>query len=339
MLADRALDGGPSPWVEGNPWLAKVPPEVPVHRINSGYRPADDLGFNHLIDELRNSLNPESGLPKELLMRYQDLPKVTVPQAAERVAQINAWRAAQKREADLLTANNAATVLHKEYPEKGLKWVEMKVPEGTNPAYLGNKKYEDPLVNTLADALKYEGDQMAHCVGGYCPDVLEGRSRIFSLRDAKGKPHTTIEVRPGEYARADLSEDQFELVRDLARKRGVVPNQSILREALPELPDLPSIIKQIKGFKNGKPDDEYLPYVQDFVKSGKWSDVGDLQNTGLIRHPETGEWVTGASRRQEVLDEIAREQQGFAQGGLVSTGYNPELVNARAAQLEAELFN
>lgn len=385
-----------------NPWLLKVPPDTRVHGITEPHL-VPDLGFDHLIDELRNSLNPESGLPKELLLKYQDLPKVTVPQAAERVAQINAWRAAQKREADLLTANNAATVLHKEYPEKGLKWVEMKRPEqpknwlpdgfsvepvddyfvvkgprgDVNGSGLtkddairwfkrnaGKKYYEGFGEDTLAAALKYEGDQMAHCVGGYCPPVLEGRSRIFSLRDAKGKPHTTIEVNPGEYARADLSEDQFELVRDLARKRGVVPDQRILREALPELPDPPSSIKQIKGFKNGKPDDEYLPYVQDFVKSGKWSDVGDLQNTGLRRTSDAlndmemqklrslgiediPEWVAGEdlNRFSEALGSGLKYSPdgriigGYASGGLVSTGYNPALVNARAAQLEAELFN
>lgn len=371
MLADRALDGGPSPWIEGNSWLAKVPPEVPVHRINSGYRPADDLGFNHLIDELRNSLNPESGLPKELLMRYQDLPKVTVPQAAERVAQINAWRAAQKHEADLLAANNAATVLHKDYPENGLKWVEFKKPEQFPEGWAdmttdgsrfrgpgGEIVGDDPRNKLLAEALKYEGDLMTHCVGGYCPDVLKGRSRIFSLRDAKGKPHTTIEVHPGEYARADLSEDQFELVRDLARKRGVAPNQSILREALPELPDPPPSIKQIKGFKNGKPDDEYLPFIQDFVRAGKWSTIGDFQNAGLIKRsnllqkeqelmPELGDYLTleeiQAMRKGKSWTPIDTDpdmgELNFAQGGLVSTGYNPSLVNARAAQLEAELFN
>jgi hypothetical protein len=45
-------------------------------------------------------------------------------------------------------------------------------------------------------------------------------------------------------------------------------------------------IAQIKGKGNAKPKADYLPYVQDFVKGGKWSDVGDLQNTGLQRVEE-----------------------------------------------------
>ena len=117
----------------------------------------------------------------------------------------------------------------------------------------------------LEDALKYEGDTMGHCVGGYCPDVLEGRSRIYSLRDAKGEPHVTIETQPlrgselGRYA-ADLPEG----------------------EDVDAMKNPPHRIAQIKGKGNGKPAAKYLPMVQDFVKSGKWTDVGDLHNTGLV---------------------------------------------------------
>jgi hypothetical protein len=51
----------------------------------------------------------------------------------------------------------------------------------------------------LEDALKYEGDTMGHCVGGYCDDVAEGRSRIYSLRDKRGEPHVTVEVKPNQH--------------------------------------------------------------------------------------------------------------------------------------------
>jgi len=50
---------------------------------------------------------------------------------------------------------------------------------------------------------------------------------------------------------------------------------------VPDPDELPRI-KQIKGKQNRAPNPEYLPFVQDFVKSGKWSDVGDLQNSGLL---------------------------------------------------------
>ena len=192
--------------LESNPWLAKVPPETKVYSARSML--PERTGFNHLVDELRNATNPESGLPKNLLIDPADLSKLTMAQAVDRVADINAWRATQKAEADLLRANNAATQVVKEYPEQGMKWVELKTPEAKLPEGVSVVKYGDlyhvvddvgnslsvgatekealnllsrsERETTLADALKYEGDTMAHCVGGYCPDVVEGRSRIYS---------------------------------------------------------------------------------------------------------------------------------------------------------------
>lgn len=48
----------------------------------------------------------------------------------------------------------------------------------------------------LQEALTYEGDMMGHCIGGYCPDVASGRTRLFSLRDSTGKPHVSIQSSP-----------------------------------------------------------------------------------------------------------------------------------------------
>jgi hypothetical protein len=52
------------------------------------------------------------------------------------------------------------------------------------------------------------------------------------------------------------------------------------------LESLPPTIVQIKGKGNRKPDDKYLPFVQDFVKNGNWSRVGDIDNTGLQKVTE-----------------------------------------------------
>jgi hypothetical protein len=320
--------------LERDPWLIKVPPDTPAHQIVG--RVNEELGFDHLIDELRNSLNPESGLPKELLWKYEDLAKKTVPDAVEQVSKVNAYRAAQKAEADLARANNAATVLHKEYPEAGLKWVELKkgeLPEGWSEEFVetdlgklrkfrdpktGGLTATDPAEETLRDALKYEGDQMSHCVGGYCPDVLEGRSRIFSLRDAKGKPHVTIET-----------------------------THPVIEPRLNGDVEIPGRIKQIKSYSNKAPLAEHLPYVQDFVRSGKWSDVGDLHNSGLVDLQgmrDVPEHLKAGSRfltQQEYDDAVRKhfnlnEAPEFANGGLVQQ-YNPAAIDARAAQLLEEL--
>lgn len=387
-------------------WLK---PGVPVY----GLEKSDNLGFNHLIDELRNAVNPESGLPRELLLKYSSLPQVSVPQAVQRVADINAWRAAQKAEADLARANNAAIVLHKEYPEKGMKWVELRsnlkkpvdavqdkygewwpvdesgariqMPGGAAGASSREEAMRSLEDSALADALKYEGDTMGHCVGGYCPDVLEGRSRIYSLRDSKGQPHVTIEVKPKtvqlpdkfsdlwDIAMKHVSEDApgwerlneygdpYEVLKEYHgaytdNPQGVI--EGIL-EYFPEalsatMADLTKVgepmINQIKGKGNRAPNPEYLPYVQDFVKSGKWSDVGDLQNTGLQR----ADWQADTLKALQDLgieapaygtaDEInsvlnrLNKARGFATGGLVQNTYNQAKIDALAQQLQEELY-
>lgn len=162
-----------------------------------------------------------------------------------------------------------------------------------------------PGYDDLEKALKYEGDTMGHCVGGYCEDVAAGNSRIYSLRDAKGQPHVTVEASPGKVDRDFLRslpdpDHPKELEKDFLgtnwtfddyvnrHRSGNGDQESFALKALAEhgyeLP--PPRVVQIKGKGNKKPNDEYLPFVQDFVKSGKWSAVGDLPNTGLRRVEE-----------------------------------------------------
>ena len=278
-------------------------PDAKAYGFDRGVSAGRDLGFDHLMDELRNAVNINSGLPAHLRLDPESLARVSVPQAVERVAKINDWRAAQKAAADQALANNAATVLHKDYPDKGFKWVELKagdLPDGWSQrkdalgvdmvygpdGYSTNAwSIKDPRRAALADALKYEGDTMGHCVGGYCDDVASGKSRIYSLRDAKGQPHTTVEVEPD-----------------------IRPRESFEGEPTPR-------IVQIKGKGNKAPNPEYLPYVQDFVKSGKWGDVGDLRNTGLVKHPSG--YLT-----QEELQALGQAPQGFASGGAVRNAFN-----------------
>ena len=267
------MDSDAQKAVKANPWLSKLDPDAQVNSMSR--LGGDQLGFDHLTDELRNALDPASGLPRNLLLTPEQLSKVTVPQAVERVAKINEWRAAQKAEANATRANNAATVLHKEYPDKGFKWVELSggdtLPEGwkrkANGDFImpsGQVTSRHPGNSALADALKYEGETMGHCVGGYCDDVLSGESRIYSLRDAKGQPHVTIEASPYD----------DELMK----------------------------IVQIKGKGNKAPNPEYLPFVQDFVRSGKWSDVGDFSNTGFMREFRPGDQLRIGAETLQIPD-------------------------------------
>jgi hypothetical protein len=352
-------------------------PDALAYELNRGTPVSEGLGFRHLIDELTNATDPNSGLPRSLQLSPEKLQKVTVPQAVELVDKINKWRAEQKVAADLKRSQNAATVEYKAYDtvpgtaepnERGLRWVELKapaidaskLPEGYELRTLknnqGNEYFSLRDMNDrgleigagmtpeaavkaagsridaskpLEDALKYEGETMGHCVGGYCPDVVGGRTRIYSLRDAKGEPHVTVEVKPAR--KPSQSEAGLQ-----ARSEGLRGQAFAERVAdLMEGKDLPPNIVQIKGKANRAPKDEYLPFVQDFVRSGQWSSVGDLGNTGLIRiNPDSDlgvniraanvavpEFVT-QRQLSELLDKYGRttlpsNPPGYKKGGAV----------------------
>ena len=174
---------------------------------------------------------------------------------------------------------------------------------------LRREKLEGPL----QEGLRAEGDAMGHCVGGYCDDVLERGTKIYSLRDAKGQPHVTVEVaQPTEVGYRDwevpISERERAAIEkhikpeDVERFRanfgtGRIGTPRLQRawvvDNFPTATELgiigqgplftpPPSIVQIKGKGNAAPVDKYLPMVQDFVKSQQWGRVGDLQNTGLI---------------------------------------------------------
>lgn len=206
----------------------------------------------------------------------------------------------------------------KAYPDKGMRWVEFgrgELPEGwvEKPDALGvpsvyddKGQYitqagtiKDPRAAALREGLAAEGDAMGHCVGGYCDDVLTRGTKIYSLRDAKGRPHVTIEVRPdvGGGAYGTHPAEAYNRWRTQAAPEEVAAIEAehaaaiAGRKTMMGLPDwalhnkkirYPDQIVQIKGKGNAAPVEEYLPFVQDFVRSGKWGRVGDLRNTGLL---------------------------------------------------------
>jgi hypothetical protein len=309
------------------PWLERAPATDVVYGVNPTELGA--LNFSHVADELRNAMRPEvSGIPADLAVRPESLQRMSFPQAVERVGRINQWRAAQQAEASLAAQNNPALRTYREYAEnnpRGLRWVEIAPPEfpegySARDGVVYSGEFEngpewgagDPRRPLLQDALRYEGDTMGHCVGGYCDDVLSGRSRIFSLRDARGEPHVTVEARPGRprTALSEIPRDALDQITEaatadtnaVAGPMGISPDdprwirtyQTNLglkqREWLSANPT-PDDIVQIKGKQNRAPNDEYLPFVQDFVRQGQWGNVGDLGNTGLTRLPD-GRYIT-----------------------------------------------
>jgi hypothetical protein len=311
--------------MQAAPWLRKQPATDMLY----GIRPQMDLG--HFADEMLNAMSGQ--LPSDLAVRPESLQRMSFPQAVEHVGKINQFRVKQMEAEQANMLNNPALQLFKEYPDdpRGLRWTELRAPEGTvapNRAALAERSDDwlDPGYVALRDALRNEGDVMGHCVGGYCDDVVSGRSRIFSLRDAKGMPHVTIETAPNTKSLSDFADEDPDLADAWNRHRyGTnTPDRDMpFEEWLPlHAPDLhakyagpqPEDIIQIKGKQNRAPNPEYLPFVQDFVKSGKWGEIGDLGNTGLERLPDQ-RFITQAQLEEGI-------NKFYEQGGRRSPYYN-----------------
>jgi hypothetical protein len=355
--------------VDENPWLSKVDPDTNIYRLSSST--LQDLNFSHVVDELKNSMRADSDLPERLRIEPSKLEKMTVPQVVERVSEINKWRAEQQVAINEQIANNAATQLVKDYPDQGYKWVELRkpddlteLPEGYTAEPYKSEYSEGVKImrpdgtqvsagdtldqalknmseTMLDDALKYEGDTMKHCVGGYCQDVIEGSTRIYSLRDSKGEPHVTIEVQPNpnpyaitgqDFSRLSPAEkaEYGEHVRQWRRRNPDVEEltDDNIIEALRDagVPPRPDSIIQIKGKGNAKPKDTYLPFVQDFVKSGKWSEINDFKNTGLVHAGIGGELMTPAEHAVWLASRRDAPPNGMKRGGVVRMrdGGDPE---------------
>jgi hypothetical protein len=329
------------------PWLAKQPVTDKIYGI-MGTGPY----LGHFNDEFANALmRPEaSGLPLDLAVRPESLSRMTFPQAVEHVGKINQFRAKEMLRAGASTLNNPAVQTFKEYADDnpmGLRWAELKAPDDIPEGYsvrLGNDAPREGYFGAygpdgepiawgpteeearrmaikapLQEALKYEGDTMGHCVGGYCGDVMSGNSRIFSLRDAKGEPHVTIETRPGKRLPGTQSiprdvEAQLAAQADILAKEmmqsGYMTKEGaseraynkLTSEWLSKQPTPADDIIQIKGKQNAAPKDTYLPFVQDFVKSQQWGNVGDIRNTGLVGLPD-GRYIT-PQQAEEVISAI-----------------------------------
>lgn len=275
-----------------NPWLAKLDPNTQVYNLDSFSD--STFEFRHMIDELKEAMDSASILPKHLRIAVKDLEKMTIDDASALSGKISAWRNVQKTKSDLQIANNPATHTFKEYPldesnPKGVSWRQIKRPEGYS---------DEEAEKFVREATKYEGDIMRHCVGGssHCEPLLNGEVELYTLRDAKGEPHVTIEVKNEPWnKRKNFGQENPDLVplyRKFAQQMGikdsVVNFPDWLKHSYPEAYakhqdafNPTKSILEIKGKGNRKPKDEYIPFVQDFIKSDKWSEIRDLNHTDL----------------------------------------------------------
>ena len=334
-----------------DPWINKLERGTPVHTatlIDNG------LGFEHIIDELKNSIAHNSDLPAHLRLKPETLEKMTVPHAVKHVAKVNKYRAEQMAKAAKEGLSHFP-VVHE--GDKGFKIHELKLPEYSEPELHFEKTPEgvrafdkegnrlnhptggynffsseeaarSALSKTspsykeahakLDKALKNEGEQMGHCVGGYTDSVASGQSRIFSLRDEKGGAHATVEATPGRQTynpalipddvKAQIDKKAYdETVKAGYRKDSINWLHHYtgvqIQEGEKYFKNNPMLnIQQIKGKGNGAVSDKYRTYIKDWLnkEAGKIGQAQDLDNIGVI------DLKNGVVRRENIDPKIIK---------------------------------
>jgi len=218
------------------------------------------------------------------------LPDALTPEQASRILPIDSW--------------GSNTAIGRVPPDMRYKAVDAKgkviIDNFSEQPAVGRTPEEAHLAGQMAQ----EGNALGHCVGGYCGNVLAGESRIISLRDQLGRSYATVELRPGIYKGYPIT----------------FRNTFIGPSAADKAYKPPENIAQIKGPGNGAPADYVKPYVQDFVKSGKWGDVLDLDNAGLVRNMVTGAYEQRVPARYE-QGSSRPEQLALIAGGAAAAAY------------------
>lgn len=307
---------------ELDPWMK---PETRLNTFPDPYRVAQrdvagDLGFTHLIDELRDAMHPETTLPRNLRLDPKDVDKLTMAQAVERVAKINAWRAeeAAKAERAGMMANLQATPrmaddsLQLSFVEKpGGAWVD--IPETVDDK--GMK-----LCTSIGKA------------GGWCTQAEwaaksygSGHNRLTALVDTEGRPHAQAKI-TSVPSTGDIMEDIDDVMQTMTSAERKKFNRYLgsddfdgdqeqalnwLQENLPAAhqrylatvqsntpPDITELKPPGNSFDSDrakeyiKRDPQYKAKVTDsvlkFLNNGQWGDVADLHHYGIVRiHPES----------------------------------------------------
>jgi hypothetical protein len=312
---------------ENNPWLNKLDPETKLYgmdRLMPG-----QMNFGHIMDVLKEDMATGRLSP-------EDLKNVSMDRAIRRTHEYNLERAKAIENAQAKKLEGMTT--YKEYPE-GFRWVQLDKPGqfAAESDAMGHsvRGYEPPQYHP--DYVPGSGNAGSEDYGlGGWDAIKRGDAKVYSLVDKSGRPHTTIEVGRGNDAQAFFDAhkkylDNPVIRRDLSMM--VDPDLDIpldtqrvtaMKQLLDEMgvqyrdvPEAPPHINQIKGKGNRAPSEQYLPYVQDFVKSGKWRQVNDIDNSGLIEHsgryftePELIEAAKKYGRMgvQDVPWEVARKR-------------------------------
>ncbi len=274
--------------MEENQWLSRVDPETPIYSLSNpfgGSMTEQDLGFDHVIDVLRADLAAGR-------IRPEQLSKMSMEQAVRRTHEYDLERAAaMAKAAEEETANLSVA---KSFDD-GFKIVQLDKPGqfAKESDRMGHSVRGYEPSKDSEDWIESAGDEGSDYYGhGGWGAIKSGDAQVFSIRDAKNQPHVTIELGAKEFSPIDwvnsLSPEEKRKV-DEALKDVEIGSHSAISRVIKEMPEYqaakaqqPKVITQIKGKQNRKPDEKYLPYVQQFIREGNYEIAGDLRNSGLI---------------------------------------------------------
>ena len=184
----RDLKESPSKLLEKNPWAKNLPDETKISSVAEPKFFRNDVGFDHLIDVLREDLAAGRMTPEQLN-------KMSMEAAVQRAHEYNVELA--KKMADANLALRKDFPVFKTYPDTGYRWVELNRPGAfaAESDAMGHsvRGYEPPKGHP--DWVEKSGDSgsSGYGLGGW-EAVKSGKVKVYSLEDAQGSPHATIET-------------------------------------------------------------------------------------------------------------------------------------------------
>jgi len=256
-----------------SPWISKLDPNTSVYSGD-----VSGLHFDHVIDVIREDLAAGRLKPEKLnTLSIEQAVRRTADYDLELAKKMNAERASSR----------ANLPVYKEYPDEGLKWVQLNRPSdfAAESDAMGHsvRGYEPPKGHPDWIAGSGDSGYNQYGLGGW-EAIKSGKAKVYSLVDSKGEPHVTIEVGKNTYApRWDDVKKYMAAAEEQAKKLPDGYTDADVADIATKMAreNSPEFIKQIKGKGNARPVGKYDQYTQDFVKSGNWTNVGDLENTGL----------------------------------------------------------
>ena len=226
--------------ITGNQWLERADSSEPINSIKYSPDFAGDLNFDHLIDELSNSIDPDSGLPEKLMINKDKLFKMNVPQASKHVAKVNAWRQEQVDKSLRAATLNVSpdlvdSTLDLDFVEgKGGKWVELP---------------DTAKSDINMDACTAVGKAAGWCTmeQGWADKYGSGKQRLVTLFDSSDRPHVQVNFKEqqADFVERGLDFDDPDLDYETIEEIKPVQNKFDSKKAKTHINQDPNYISKI----------------------------------------------------------------------------------------------